>query len=181
MDVKKYVKERDEMIQHYTSEIEGLELELSQSLEIIKMQKAEIERLKGEKNDWKQRYDSESTRYSDICNASSECAKKKNERIAALQKKVDELKEERENMQAEIFGLEKEKRQLGQKVDELKSNKIIKCYGDIRGCEMGKKASKDTAEEIWTVSHMMIKEGVIEQYFDVFTQWIKERFMAEVE
>ena len=33
-------------IQHYTSEIEGLELELSQSYKVIEKQKVEIERLK---------------------------------------------------------------------------------------------------------------------------------------
>jgi hypothetical protein len=37
--------EKNETIQHYTAEIEGLELELSQSLKIITKQKAEIERL----------------------------------------------------------------------------------------------------------------------------------------
>ncbi|MBQ8319467.1 MAG: Lar family restriction alleviation protein [Clostridia bacterium] len=52
-------------------------------------QKAEIERLTKEKNDWKQRYDSESNRYTDLCSASSECVQKKNDRIAELQKQVD--------------------------------------------------------------------------------------------
>ena len=69
------------------------------TLELLKEQKAEIERLKGEKNDWKQRYDSESNRYADLCNARSECVQKKNDRITELQKQVDELKFDKEILQ----------------------------------------------------------------------------------
>ena len=60
---------------------------------LVNKQKLKIERLKAEKNDWKQRYNSERNRYTDLCSASSECIKKKNDHIAELQKQVDELKE----------------------------------------------------------------------------------------
>ena len=63
-------------------------------------QKAEIERLTEEKTE------------------SAKTAIEVLEKNIELQKQVDELKEERENMQAVIFGLEEDKRKLLKRLDE---------------------------------------------------------------
>jgi hypothetical protein len=69
-------------------------------------------------------------------------AYKLEKRNTELQKQVDELKEERENMQAVVFGLEEEKRQWEERFKlELE---IEKKWGK----QQTKQAVKDTAKEI---------------------------------
>ena len=82
---------------------------MKKSIDLIHRQKAEIERLTEEKNDWES-----------SCHMWSEANKKNHlkftktleklceerEKNAELQKQVDELEEERENMQAEIIASE---------------------------------------------------------------------------
>lgn len=99
------------------------------TLDLIDRQKAEIERL---------------TEYNENLNGMCLEFIDKN---AELQKQVDELKEERKNMQAEIIGLE------SQKEDLYFQNKNLQTYIDNhepiwkRNTEQ---AVKDTAKEIFT-------------------------------
>jgi hypothetical protein len=71
------------------------------------------------------------------------------EQNAELQKQVDELKEERENMQAVIFGLEEDKRLLQKQVDELKKSQANKYALEAVYNNGYEHAVKDTAKEIF--------------------------------
>ena len=118
------------------------ETQISELKQQIGEQKAEIERLT---EDYEERLCTAANVYQVALDEKSE-----------LQKKVDELKEERENMQAVIFGLEEDKRQLLKRLDEefvsLKavkaaenSPKAMKMLVESVGC-----VQKDTAKEIFT-------------------------------
>ena len=111
--------------------------ELAEHEEFTKKAKAEIERLtewKDKLQDTKDELEQQliDTGFKEYC-----------EENAELRKQVDELKEERENMQAVIFGLEEEKRQWEERFKlELE---IEKKWGKVQR----KQAVKDTAKEIY--------------------------------
>jgi chromosome segregation ATPase len=118
--------------------------ELAEHEEFTKKAKAEIERLtewKDKLQDTKDELEQQliDTGFKEYC-----------EENAELRKQVDELKEERENMQAVIFGLEEDKRLLQKQVDELKE-KLWKSKQDMMTyhSKTVAEAVKDTAKDIW--------------------------------
>jgi chromosome segregation ATPase len=119
--------------------------ELAEHEEFTKKAKAEIERLtewKDKLQDTKDELEQQliDTGFKEYC-----------EENAELRKQVDELKEELENMQAVIFGLEEDKRLLQKQVDELKE-KLWKSKQDMMTyhSKTVAEAVKDTAKEIYS-------------------------------
>jgi hypothetical protein len=102
----------------------------------------------------------------------------------------DELKEERENMQAVIFGLEEDKRLLQKQVDELNERIEVRekeMFEVVKDCQRltveKEQAVKDTAKEI---SKKVVDLNVIygddfRLFLDNFELWVKERYGVEVE
>lgn len=150
---------------------EEFDKELAEHEEFTKEAKAEIERLKSMIASWEETW----------ARAEEQHTKKRvtlTKENAELRKQVDELKEERENMQAVIFGLEEDKRLLQKQVDELKTENT-ELYKEhttvIAGSILQKKqAVKDTAKEILDMLYTpMPKTNIVIE--------IKKRYGVEVE
>ena len=91
---------------------------------------------------------------------------------AEIQKQVDELTEERENMQAVIFALEEEKREL------KKENAKVISFNDTLYREK-QQAVKATAKEIF--QEAKVHFGEMNGDRKTFEKWLNKRYGVEVE
>jgi vacuolar-type H+-ATPase subunit I/STV1 len=90
------------------------------------------------------------------------------EQNAELQKQVDELKEERENMSGEIFALETRLQQ--ERIEKQRLREAIE--------RVEKQAVKDTAKEIYC---HIAKAWYDKEMLKIFREYLKERYGVEVE
>lgn len=154
-------------IERLTEELHAKNDYISEILKVKHDYKSQISSLKSATNDWKQRYESESKRYSELCSASSECVQKKNDRIAELQKQVDELTAEHKRYE-ELFGM------VGKEFYTVEKGEWEKVKKGV--IDMIQQAVKNTAKEIL---QMFDKDDGTT--FVKKLQRIKERYGVEVE